>query len=115
MYGYTILCSFSRRIKNAYNFYRLKLQMLLPIWAILQSAIPMNVAVHKTVALVLALAKIRYYCINAEELLPFYYDAAFSSAADEWQSEESGAIPLVKTQQPAFRAGYKWCNLSPAA
>jgi hypothetical protein len=30
----------------------------------------MNVAVHKTVALVLALAKIHYYCINAEELLP---------------------------------------------
>ena len=57
----------------------------------------MNVAVHKTVALVLALAELHNYCIDAEELP--YCDTAFNSAADEWQSEESGAIPLVETQQ----------------
>jgi hypothetical protein len=69
--------------------------MLTHRWAILQSAIPMNVAVHKTVALVLALTKLRNYCIDADKR-PFC-DTAFSTAADEWQNEASGAVPLVET------------------
>ena len=91
--------------KYTYNFYHLQLQIRIECafrklthrWAILRSARPMNVAVHKTVALVLALAKLHNYCIDAEELP--YYDTAFSSAADKWRSEESGTIPLVQTQQ----------------
>ena len=91
--------------KDAYNFYHSQLRiriecafgMLTHRWAILRSAIPMNVAVHKTVALVLALAKLHNYCIDAEEQA--YCDTAFSSAADEWRSEENGAIPLVRTPQ----------------
>ena len=67
--------------KYTYNFYHLQLR----------------IAVHKTVALVLALAKLHNYCIDAEELP--YCDTAFSSAADKWQSEESSTIPLVQTQQ----------------
>ena len=60
--------------KDAYYFYHLQLQiciecafgMLTHRWAILQSAIPMNVAVHKSVALVLALTKLHNYCIDAD-------------------------------------------------
>jgi hypothetical protein len=91
---------------DAHNFYHSQLRiciecafgMLMHRWAILRSAIPMNVAVHKTVALVLALAKLHnYYCIDAEEQA--YCDTPFGSAADEWRSKENGAIPLVQTQQ----------------
>jgi hypothetical protein len=46
---------------------------------------------------VLALAKLHIYCIHAEEVP--YCDTAFSSAADKWQSEESGAIPFFETQE----------------
>lgn len=57
----------------------------------------MNVAVHKTVALVLALAKLHNYCVDAHESA--YCETAFSTAADEWRNEASGAVPLVETQQ----------------
>ncbi len=55
---------------------------------------------HKTVALVLALTKLDYYseyCIDADKR-PFC-DTAFSTAADEWQNEASGVVPLVETQK----------------
>jgi hypothetical protein len=89
--------------KDAYNFYHSQLRiriecvfgMLTHRWAILRSAIPMNVAVHKTVALVLALSKLHNYCIDADKC-PFC-DTAFSTAADEWRNEASGAVPLVET------------------
>jgi hypothetical protein len=59
---------------NAYYFYHLQMQnciecafgMLTHRWAILQSAIPMNVAVHKSFALELALTKLHNYCIDAD-------------------------------------------------
>ncbi len=56
----------------------------------------MNVTVHKTVALVLALARLHNYCINENEA---DCDAAYSTATDEWRNEVSGAIPLVETPQ----------------
>ena len=90
---------------DAYNFYHSQLRiriecafgMLTHRWAILRSPIPMNVAVHKTVALVLALAKLHSYCIDAHE--GAYCETAFSTAADEWRNEASGAVPLVERQQ----------------
>jgi hypothetical protein len=63
---------------------------------ILGSAIPMNVTVHKTVALVLALARLHNYCIDENEAS---CDAAYSTATYEWQNEVSGAVPLVQTPQ----------------
>jgi hypothetical protein len=51
-----------------------------------------NVGVHRTVALVLALAKLHNYCIDANDNsdLPF-------SATNEWQTEVNGGVPLVAT------------------
>ena len=91
--------------KDAFNFYHSQLRiriecafgMLTHRWAILRSAIPMNVTVHKTVALVLALARLHYYCILDENEASC--DAAYCTAADEWQNEVSDAVPLVQTPQ----------------
>ena len=57
--------------RDAYNFYHSQVRiciectfgMLTHRWAILRSAIPMNVSVGKTIALVLALAKLHNFCI----------------------------------------------------
>jgi hypothetical protein len=53
----------------------------------------MNVSVQKTVVLVLALAKLHNYCIDADNraVLP-------STATDTWESEVNGAVPLVETE-----------------
>jgi hypothetical protein len=87
--------------KDAYNFYHSQLRtqiectfgMLTHRWAILRSAIPMYVTVQKTVALVLALAKLHNYCIDADGNSDLNY-----TANDEWQTEVNGAVPLVATQ-----------------
>ena len=87
--------------KDAYNFYHSQLRiriectfgMLTHRWAILRSAIPMNVTVQKTVALVLALAKLHNYCIDADGNSDLAY-----TASDEWQTEVNGAVPLVTAQ-----------------
>ncbi len=89
--------------KDAYNFYHSQLRiriecafgMLTHRWAILRSAIPMNVSVKKTVALVLALAKLHNYCIENDVS---QCDVSYNSAADKWQNEVNGAVPLVETQ-----------------
>jgi hypothetical protein len=55
----------------------------------------MNVSVKKTVALVLALAKLHNFCINNDVS---HCNDAYISAADEWQNEMNGAVSLVETQ-----------------
>jgi hypothetical protein len=88
--------------KDAYNFYhsqvRIRIEcafgMLTHRWAILRSPIPMKVPVHKTVALVLSLAKLHNYCIDEKEA---HCDVAYSSAIDEWRNKLTGAVPLVET------------------
>ena len=85
--------------KDSYNFYHSQLRiriectfgMLTHRWAILRRAIPMNVSVQKTVALVLALAKLHNYCKDAQD------DSRNVShtARDEWVTEISGGVPLV--------------------
>ena len=63
-------------IRDLYNFYYYHSQLRIHIeftfgmftmrWGILRSAIPVNVTVERTVALVLALAKLHNYCIEVE-------------------------------------------------
>ena len=62
-------------------------------WTILQSAIPLNMSVRKTVALVLALAKLHNYYIDANNSAN-----PPSTANDAWENEVNGAVPLVQTQ-----------------
>jgi DDE superfamily endonuclease len=58
--------------KDAYNFYHSQLRIniecafgrLVARWSILRTAIPMNVTIAKTTALVLCLAKLHNFCIN---------------------------------------------------
>lgn len=91
--------------KDAYSFSHSQLRiriecafgMLTHRWAILRSAIPMNITVSKTVALVLALvARLHNYYIDENEAR---CDVAYSTATDEWRNEVSGAVPLVQTPQ----------------
>jgi hypothetical protein len=51
----------------------------------------MNVTIQKTVALVMALAKLHNYCIDADKGT---FDLT-STANDEWHTEVNGAVPLV--------------------
>ncbi len=89
--------------KDAYNFYhshlRIRIEctfgMLTHRWAILRSAIPMNVTIQKTIALVLSLAKLHNFCIDADNGNSDTY-----TASDEWLNELNGAVPpLVATTQ----------------
>jgi DDE superfamily endonuclease len=88
--------------KDAYNFYHSQLRiriectfgMLTRRWGILRSAIPLNVTVQKTFALVLALAKLHNYCIDTDG-----NSDLISTARDEWQNEVNGAVPLVAIRQ----------------
>jgi hypothetical protein len=74
--------------KDAYIFYHSQLRIRIECtfgifthrWSILRSAIPMNVSVRKTVALVLCLAKLHNYCVDADDT-----DILLSTASDEWQ------------------------------
>jgi hypothetical protein len=53
----------------------------------------MNVSISKTVALVLALAKLHNYCIDQSDSSDLTY-----AANDEWLHERNGAVPLVSTR-----------------
>lgn len=88
--------------EDAYNFYHSQLRiriectfgMLTHRWSILRSAIPMNVTIRKTVALVLALAKLHNFCIDSSDTCNH-----MQIAADEWHQEMNGAVPLVAGQR----------------
>jgi hypothetical protein len=74
-YMLTPYAAVSGGTKDAYNFYHSQLRirikctfgMLTHRWVILRSAISMNVTIQKTVALVLSLAKLHNFCINADD------------------------------------------------
>ena len=53
----------------------------------------MNIRIEKTVALVVALAKLHNFCINARDT-----DVSANTAHDEWLSEINGAVPLVQVE-----------------
>jgi hypothetical protein len=87
--------------KDAYNFYHSQLRIRIECtfgilthqWSILRRAIPMNVSIKKTVALVFALAKLHNYCIDQSDNSDLTY-----FANDEWLHELNGAVPLVPTR-----------------
>ena len=60
----------------------------------------MNVGIAMTVALVVALAKLHNYCIDADER-----DIASNTALDEWISEVNGAVPIVQVNEDLQHAG----------
>ena len=88
--------------KAAYNFYHSQLRiriectfgMLTHRWGILRSAIPMNVTLRKTIALVLALAKLHNFYIDFDNI-----QALSQMPTDEWQNEMNVAVPLVVPTQ----------------
>ena len=53
----------------------------------------MNIRIEKTVALVMALAKLHNYCINAND-----NNISANTARDKWTSEINGAVPLVRVE-----------------
>jgi hypothetical protein len=53
--------------------------------------------VHKTVALILALAKLHNFCILDEK--EAHCNVGYGTAIDEWQNKLTDAVPLVETQQ----------------
>jgi DDE superfamily endonuclease len=83
--------------KDAYNFYHSQVRIQIECafgmfthrWAILRSAIPMRVSLKKTVALVIALAKLHNFCIDEKEA-----HAPPSSALNELRTEMQGGIPI---------------------
>jgi hypothetical protein len=95
--------------KDAYNFYHSQLRiriectfgMLTHRWSILRSAIPINVSIRTTVALVLCLAKLHNYCIDADNTTV----VLSSTASDEWQHEMNGAVPMVPTDHSDSNGG----------
>jgi hypothetical protein len=62
--------------KDAYNFYHSQLRINIECafgkfvhrWAILRAAIPMNITIGKTTAMVIALAKLHNFCIDHREM-----------------------------------------------
>jgi DDE superfamily endonuclease len=83
--------------KDSYNFYhsqvRIRIEcafgMLTHRWAILRSAIPTNVPIHKTVALVVALAKLHNFCIDRQDGNP-----PSPTPSDALRHELRGVVPL---------------------
>ena len=96
---------------DAYTFYHSQLRirigccfgMLTHRWAtILRSAIPMNVSVAKTVALVIVLAKLHNYCIDADDS-----NVACNTAVGEWMPEVNGTVPLVPVEESLQQTAYE--------
>ena len=83
--------------KDAYNFYHSQLRIQIECafgkftqrWGILRSAMPRGVSIRKSVALVLALAKLHNFCIDQKEV-----QVESMTAQDERYIEEQGAVPL---------------------
>ena len=86
--------------KDAYNFYQSQLRiriecafgMLTHRWAILRSAIPMNISLKRTIALVIALAKLHNFCIDEKDL-----KVPAVPPIDELRTEMQGGVPLETT------------------
>jgi hypothetical protein len=86
--------------KDNYNFFHSQLRiriecafgMLVQRWDILRSAVPRNISIAKTITLVLALAKLHNFCIDAADEVvanPLLQDEHHMT------TNESGSVPLV--------------------
>jgi hypothetical protein len=86
--------------KDSYNFYHSQLRIniecafgwLVQRWSILRSAMPINVSIAKTSALVVALTKLHNFCIDQK-------DQAIERqpASDVLHQELIGVVPLVES------------------
>jgi hypothetical protein len=89
--------------KDAYNFYHSQLRINIECafgrfvhrWAILRAAIPLNITIAKTTAMVVALAKLHNYCIDAKD------EAGNLIGSDALNISMVGAVPL----EPSDDAG----------
>jgi DDE superfamily endonuclease len=89
--------------RDDYNFYhsqvRIRIEcafgMLTHRWAILRKALPMGISLQRSVALVVALAKLHNYCIN--ETVPSM------TAADNLQLSLDGGVPLERSNAAPVR------------
>jgi hypothetical protein len=85
--------------RDAYNFYHSQLRIrvecsfgiLTERWSILRRAMPCNITVQKTIAMVCALARLNNFCINETEISP-----SPLAALDAQFLETSGGCPLVE-------------------
>ncbi len=86
--------------RDSYNFYhsqsRIQIECAFGIltrsWAILRSAIPLGITIAKTVALVLALAKLHNYYIDKDRKTT---PNLLYTPNNKWNIELNGGIPLV--------------------
>jgi DDE superfamily endonuclease len=87
--------------RDAYNFYHSQLRINIECtfgrfvqrWGILQMAMPLNVSLAKTMAMVMALAKIHNYCTDEVNLM------LQSTVVDGFCNVNIGAIPMVHLAQ----------------
>jgi DDE superfamily endonuclease len=87
---------------DAYNFYHSQLRIniecafgrLVHRWAVLRSAMPQNVTLAKTTALVVALTKLHNFCIDESDVT-----APQSIARDNHNGIRNGAVPLLFSER----------------
>jgi hypothetical protein len=87
--------------RDAYNFYHSQLRINIECtfgrfvqrWGILWMAMPLNVSLAKTTAMVMALAKIHNYCTDEVDLV------LQSTVWDGFRNVYIGAIPMVMLAQ----------------
>jgi hypothetical protein len=82
--------------KDAYNFYhsqvRIRIEcafgMLTHRWSMLRKALPMGISLRRSVALVVALAKLHNFCIDVRDA------SSSTTAVDDLSLSLGGAVPL---------------------
>jgi hypothetical protein len=105
--------------RDACNFYHLQLQINIECmfgcfvqrWGILQMAMPQNMSLAKTTAMVMVLAKIHNYCTEEVDLL------LQSTVADGFRNVNIGAVPSspeanMVVFEGLLHAGHHFDNLA---
>lgn len=94
--------------KDAFNYYQSQVRIavecafgiLVHKWGILRKAIPMNISIKKTCALVSALCKLHNFCIDSMDDIS---GQTATGAQDELNIAASGGIPLDRSQENPYR------------
>ena len=87
--------------KDAYNFYHSQLRINIECtfgrfvhrWAMLRGAIPMNITLAKTTAMIVAMAKLHNFCIDQGD------NASQPTAVDTQHIVLNGAVPLDRSDE----------------